>query len=445
MVSDWRTEESDATIEVGAAAHAALSFTATADLATLRVFPVKGKRPLMKGWQNVGPIDMRVVIGWQEKYPGCNWGVALDADTLVVDCDSEAATSALYDAGEPLGGIPATLTTMTGRGFHFWFRTPVPVHNRVALMPGVDARGRGGLVVVPPSVHQNGTHYQFIDLSAPIADAPDWLLRLVTGTADVSTSANLNIIAPGTHNARNALTAPMDPGPESVEELSPFEQDIARRGWKKRIGPGKVPDGRAPFALRIALEPQTVAKGTRNAALFAYLCRLRHDGKPEDYIREEAWRVVSRIREPMSRFEVERIIANAMKFDGRAVGSNTLVEAWRTVEQIEAGPDATKWYRFLLLVEQLAEMRPNTRPSILLPVRSIGTLMNAHFTQVAKWRRRAIEMGILTNTARYVRRTLADEFAVKAGFSPLADGPALFKVKRGRRPKPKPIELDRAA
>jgi len=53
-------------------------------------------------------------------------------------------------------------------------------------------------------------------------------------------------------------------------------------------------------------------------------------------------------------------------------------------------------------------------------------------------------MGFLTPTARYVRLRLADEFAVRAGFSPLADGPALYKVKRGRKPK-KPVEFDQAA
>jgi hypothetical protein len=371
----------------------------------MRVFPVKNKRPFEKGWQDSAPIDLDIVAGWQEKYPGCNWGAALDADTLVIDCDCDAATTALYDMADAYGGIPATLTTMTGRGFHFWFRTPIAVRNGVGLLPGIDVRTKGGLVVVPPSVHQNGIHYQFADISAPIADAPAWLLQLVTRGADVST--NTNAQAQIAEYAKKPLTAQTKQGPG--EKLTPFEQDLARRGWQNRIGPGYVPAGRSPFALRIALEPWNVAKGERNAALFAYLCRLRRQGKPEESIGPEAWRVVARIPEPMSRFEVERIIANAMKFDGKAVGSNTLVEAWRTVEQMEDGSDATKWYRFLLLVEQLADMRPQARPTILLPVRSIGTLMNAHFTQVGKWRQRAVEMGILSNTAPYVRRSLAAE------------------------------------
>ena len=425
-------------MEVGAVQAAPVP---SSPLQYMRVFPVKNKRPFEKGWQDSAPIDLDIVAGWQEKYPGCNWGAALDADTLVIDCDSDAATSALYDMAEAYGGIPATLTTMTGRGFHFWFRTRVAVRNGVGVLPGIDVRTKGGLVVVPPSVHQNGTHYQFADISAPIADAPEWLLQLVTGVADVST--NTNVQAPIAEYAKNAVTVQAKQAPD--QEPTPFEQDVAWRRWERRIGPGYVPAGRSPFALRIALEPWNVAKGERNAALYAYLCRLRRQGKPEEFIGPEAWRVVARIPEPMSRFEVERIIANAMKFDVEAVGSNTLVEAWRTVEQIEAGSGATKWYRFLLLVEQLSEMRPETRQTILLPVRSIGTLMNVHCTQVGKWRQRAVEMGILSITAQYVRRSLAAEFAVKAGFSPLADGPALYKVKRGRRPKTMPVEQDQAA
>ncbi len=399
-------------------------------LPSLRVFPVKNKRPLSRGWQHSAPIDLKLVAGWQEKHLGCNWGAALDSDTMVIDCDSDAALSALCDIAESHGGIPSTLTTITGRGFHFWFRTPVPVHNRVAVMPGVDVRTKGGFVVIPPSVHQNGTPYQFAWSDAPVADAPEWLLRLVTGAASGARKSNA-------HSAPTGSTTP-----ELLEGLTPFERDIARCGWERRRAPGKVPDGRSPFALLIALQPHKVIKGIRNGALYAYLCRLRHEGKAEEAIRVEARRVAARIPEPLSRYEVERVIANALKFDAGAIGTNTLVQAWRTVEQIDTGPGMTRWYRFLLLVEQLAETRPMSKPTILLPVRSIGILMNAHHTQVAKWRRRAVEMGILSNTSRYVRRRLADEFTVKAGFSPLTDGPALYKVKRGRKPRTKPIELE---
>jgi hypothetical protein len=400
-------------------------------LHALRVFLVKNKRPLMSGWQNVESINIAQLQAWARQYPDCGWGAAITSDTMVIDCDSDAAVSALCDLGEAHGGIPSTLTTLTPRGFHFWFRKPdaVRVRNRVGVMPGIDVRTKGGFVVVPPS-----DGYAFTDPSAPITEAPGWVLRLVVGEG-------MQTLQPEPVRKEPKPVSEMPVREESLQ--TPFEKDTAERLWNMRIAPGKVPDGRSPFALRIALEPQNVTKGTRNAALFAYLCRLRRDGKPEAFIRSEAWRVAARIPQPMGKFEVERIIANAMKFDARAVSNNTLVDAWRTVEQIEAGPGATKWCLFLLLVEQLAKMRPETKPTILLPVSSIGTLMNVHFTQVSKWRRRAVEIGILSNTSKYVRRSLADEFAVKAGFSPLADGPDLYKVKRGRKPK-KPMELEQA-
>jgi hypothetical protein len=435
-------EQGQDMMEMGAAQTAPAP---SSPLQNMRVFPVKGKVPLIKGWQDSAPIDLDALAGWQTKYSGCNFGAALDADTFVIDCDSHEATSALYDLGEAHGGIPATLTTITGRGFHFWFHTPVAVRNGVGVLPGIDVKAKGGLVVVPPSLHANGSHYQFADISSPIADAPEWILRLVTGADSGSTKAGANAETPRAEcaaDARSELTVPAKQEPEPFEELTPFEKDVACRGWEKRLGPGYVPPGRSPLALRIALEPQNVAKGMRNAALFAYLCRLRSEGKPDASIRSEAWRVVARIPDPLSKFEVGRVIANALKFDGTAAG-NTLADAWRMVEQVGVG--ATNWYRFLLLVEQLAEMQPDSRKTILLPVCSIGTLTGVCFTQVAKWRQRAVKMGILSRTASYVRHRLADEFAVKAGFSPLADGPAMYEVKRGRRPKTKPVELDQAA
>jgi hypothetical protein len=96
---------------------------------------------------------------------------------VVVDCDNADALARVV-----LLGHDPTPTVLTGRGAHLYFRWPGhPVKNAVAIEDGIDVRGDGGFVVVPPSVHANGEPYRFapglsLDDVAP-AELPAWALR----------------------------------------------------------------------------------------------------------------------------------------------------------------------------------------------------------------------------------------------------------------------------
>lgn len=53
------------------------------------------------------------------------------------------------------------------------------IRNRVAMLPGIDLRGDGGLVVAPPSLHPGGRRYVW-EIShhpdeTPLAPLPHWL------------------------------------------------------------------------------------------------------------------------------------------------------------------------------------------------------------------------------------------------------------------------------
>ncbi|SRR6266498_4537003 len=47
--------------------------------------------------------------------------------------------------------------------------------------PGLDIKGEGGAIVVAPSLNTGGKRYRWRN-SAPIADAPEWFLRLLRET-----------------------------------------------------------------------------------------------------------------------------------------------------------------------------------------------------------------------------------------------------------------------
>lgn len=84
--------------------------------------------------------------------------------------------------GEPL---PNTIVVRRGEGAHLYFDAPPGVYIKTSggeLGEGIDIRGDGGYVVAPDSPHKSGSVYTILDESAPLAKAPEWLLKLVTAS-----------------------------------------------------------------------------------------------------------------------------------------------------------------------------------------------------------------------------------------------------------------------
>lgn len=116
--------------------------------------------------------------------PGFGVGLATGARSgvVVLDLDRKNGVDGLGALGALAarcgGTIPETLTTITpSGGFHFFFEWPgFKVGNSAsALGPGIDVRGDGGYVVLPPSPHKSGGRYAFVDASTPVAPCPEWL------------------------------------------------------------------------------------------------------------------------------------------------------------------------------------------------------------------------------------------------------------------------------
>lgn len=110
--------------------------------------------------------------------------VAIDVDTAEShDADGHAALRRLFDEYGPFPSTVQASTATGGSHFLFAWDEGRPVRNRRGLLPrGLDVRGEGGYIVVPPSRRSDGRCYQWIvplDHIAP-APMPGWLFDILT-------------------------------------------------------------------------------------------------------------------------------------------------------------------------------------------------------------------------------------------------------------------------
>jgi hypothetical protein len=80
------------------------------------------------------------------------------------------------------GALPPTLMAVSPSGsLHYYFKHPgsgIKVKTDSNVVPGVDVRGDGGMVVAPPTIRHDG-QYRWLN-QLDIADPPQWLLDMVT-------------------------------------------------------------------------------------------------------------------------------------------------------------------------------------------------------------------------------------------------------------------------
>lgn len=166
------------------------------------VFPVsRNKIPCIKGGRNAATKDHDTILKWGAEFPDANVGVPTGKESgiFVLDIDNQDAEQLL----RRLGKLPTTLCATSGRGRHLYFQwiggrivnragrlvRRSPVHwkpDRWIDLPGLDVRGDGGSIIVPPSVHLSGRPYKWEDPSIGVALPPPWLLRMLGEKRDVS-------------------------------------------------------------------------------------------------------------------------------------------------------------------------------------------------------------------------------------------------------------------
>jgi Bifunctional DNA primase/polymerase, N-terminal/AAA domain len=144
----------------------------------LPVFPLipDGKIPATpNGFKDATTHELAVCQWWKDT-PEANIGLPTGQRSGLFVLDVDPKNGGL-DSLAKLPELPPTRAARTpSGGFHYFFRWQAPLGNSAGkLGPGLDTRGEGGYVVVPPSII-DGKRYEWMNEDDP-AELPDWLLK----------------------------------------------------------------------------------------------------------------------------------------------------------------------------------------------------------------------------------------------------------------------------
>ena len=259
----------------------------------LPIFPITpaGKAPLTpKGFHDASVAEQQIRAWWAAgERAGCaelSHGIAIPDGFLVLDVDPRHEGDKAHAEIIATKGLPATRTAKTGRGdggLHLWFSCPTGLTFPKEIAPGIDAKRFGGYVVAPPSVHESGGRYEWIDPAAPIAAAPDWLVALGKPRGNAGSAR-----AEFDDDAESTIDEAIVGGVAQL--LAPYFQRGARHHFSLALGGylknrGYVKDDARRLVYALAIEagsdkPEARAKDAANA--------WRYD-TPAGYSRLKEW------------------------------------------------------------------------------------------------------------------------------------------------------------
>ena len=150
----------------------------------------RGKHPRTTHGLQDATTDSDRIRDWWGMWPDANLGLptGLASSTWVLDMDPRhGGTDSLAALEREHGPFPETVEALTGGGGrHLFFRwmPSGPRNSAGRVGAGLDVRGEGGYVVLPPSNHLSGQRYEWEASSHPndlaVARAPAWLVELAT-------------------------------------------------------------------------------------------------------------------------------------------------------------------------------------------------------------------------------------------------------------------------
>lgn len=149
-----------------------------------------GKTPFLGFSKQEPSCDLEIIKRWWTISPNSNIGLPTGKDfnnLIVLDLDIANGINGYECLKEICEAhsiqLPETSVVKSGSGgMHMYFRNTIGiVHGGKNLKPCIDVRAEGAHIVAPPSLHKNGTRYEWYhgDINT-IADANEEVKRLLS-------------------------------------------------------------------------------------------------------------------------------------------------------------------------------------------------------------------------------------------------------------------------
>lgn len=125
-----------------------------------------GKHPETKNGLKDASTDIeKIKKWWPVGVSPSNIGIVTGGKSglVVVDVDGDEGFEALGAGRVEDLKDESVPCVKTGRGFHYYFRSRIPVKTKQGFVSKVDVKADGGYVVAPPSLHINGRRYEWVN------------------------------------------------------------------------------------------------------------------------------------------------------------------------------------------------------------------------------------------------------------------------------------------
>ena len=151
-----------------------------------------GRHPHISQYPKAATTNDNVIDGWWKEWPDANVGILTGRDSgiFVLDVDPRNdGDESLERLERKHGRLPKTVTAISGGGGrHYYFPHPggqVKSHDGAfgPDYPGLDIKADGGCIFAPPSLHETGNKYEWVEGLKPqhtkLAPLPGWILKQI--------------------------------------------------------------------------------------------------------------------------------------------------------------------------------------------------------------------------------------------------------------------------